>query len=80
VSSRQEGECAEALFKLGARLDYREFEPDWIQVKVGACAKHIANLDCLHSQLTKHKHITAEIVDGSIEKKEKRDAHPTKME
>lgn len=72
VYSRQEGECAEALFGFGARLDYREFEPDWIQVKVGACDKHITNLDSLHQQLAEYKHITADIVKKarSISKKE----------
>lgn len=37
----------------GARLDYREYEPDYVQVKVGACDAHVSCLENLH-------HITSE--------------------
>ncbi len=30
-----------------AKLDYRDFEPNWIQVKVGACDEHVHCLNDL---------------------------------
>jgi hypothetical protein len=32
-----------------ARLDYRDFEPDRVQVKIGACDAHLPNLETLHA-------------------------------
>jgi hypothetical protein len=34
-------------FGLHAVLDYRENEPDHVQIKVGACKKHLPNLERL---------------------------------
>jgi len=31
-------------------VDYRDFEPNWIQIKVGACDKHLKNLELLMQQ------------------------------
>ena len=36
-----------ALFPQGARLDYREYEPDRVQVKIGACDLHLPHLQKL---------------------------------
>lgn len=49
VSCRAAGERVVAMFVHGARLDYREFEPDYVQVKVGACDAHQPNLERLHT-------------------------------
>jgi hypothetical protein len=38
VKSKEDGErIVEEVFDGYARLDYRDFEPNWIQVKVGTC-------------------------------------------
>lgn len=47
VQCRAAGERVVAMFTQGARLDYREFEPDRIQVKIGACEEHLPNLRVL---------------------------------
>jgi len=44
VPSRETGEAIVAMFKLGARLDYRPYEPNWTQVKITACDTHRKNL------------------------------------
>lgn len=48
VRSKKAGERVVAMFAQGARLDYQEYEPKWIQVKVGACNLHLPNLKRLH--------------------------------
>ena len=40
VNSKEEGERIVSYFDLGARLDFRSYEPAWTQVKIGACADH----------------------------------------
>lgn len=47
VRSRADGEAVVAMFARGARLDFRESEPDWIQVKAGACDAHKPGLEYL---------------------------------
>lgn len=49
VQCKEAGERVVKLFARGARLDYRDFEPDRVQVKVGACEKHKPNLEALCS-------------------------------
>lgn len=50
VRCKAAGERVVALFRGGsARLDYRDFEPDRVQVKVGACDAHVGNLGRLHA-------------------------------
>ncbi len=63
MRSKDAGERVVAMFENGAWLDYRENEPNWIQVKVGACDKHLDNLKRLHD-LTKQEKgiITAQII------------------
>lgn len=48
VACRAAGERVVELFGGKARLDYRDFEPDRVQVKVGACDEHKGNLEALH--------------------------------
>ena len=63
VKSKQAGERIVKLFgEYGAWLDYREFEPDWIQVKIGACDKHLPNLEKL-AELTSDGIITLDKVE-----------------
>ncbi len=40
VTSKEEGEEVVRWFGDGAYLDFRPSEPNWIQVKIGACEKH----------------------------------------
>ena len=47
VGSRMEGEQVVQLIEQGVRLDYRDREPNWIQVKIGACEDHVAQLEIL---------------------------------
>lgn len=58
VQCREAGERIVAMFLQGARLDYRDFEPDRVQVKIGACDSHLANLQKL-DELTRDGVITA---------------------
>ena len=44
VNSKENGETIVKWFGELARLDFRPSEPNWIQVKVGACDKHLLNL------------------------------------
>jgi hypothetical protein len=50
-----------AMFDRGARLDYRDFEPDRVQIKIGACDAHLVNLKALE-ELTTDGTITVERV------------------
>lgn len=63
VHGKAAGERVVAMFSQGARLDYRESEPDRVQVKIGACVEHRTNLERLHT-LTHEKEgiITTDIV------------------
>lgn len=49
VQCKAAGERVVTMFQTGARLDYREYEPDYVQVKIGACDKHADNLELLYS-------------------------------
>lgn len=49
VQCKKSGERVVNMFGYGARLDYREYEPDRVQVKVGACDCHLPNLKKLDS-------------------------------
>ena len=40
VPSRETGEVIVSFFAAGAYLDYRYWEPKWIQVKLSACELH----------------------------------------
>jgi len=69
VQCREAGERVVALFNgKGARLDYRKSEPDYIQVKVGACKEHVTNLQRLHdlTRSVEERVITAEIIAKAI--------------
>lgn len=65
VQNKESGERVVALFSKGARLDYREYEPDHVQVKIGACDSHLPNLERLHS-LVSDGIITKERIAQSV--------------
>lgn len=58
VQCKEAGGRVVAMFSQGARLDYRDFEPDRVQVKIGSCDKHLANLQKL-DELTRDGIITS---------------------
>lgn len=66
VESKEDGEEVVKMFSRGAWLDYREREPNWIQVKVGACKEHEGNLSWL-SLMThaSHNKICREMVEDA---------------
>lgn len=47
VQGRAAGKRVVAMFRKGAWLDWRPYEPDRVQVKIGACEKHLLNLELL---------------------------------
>jgi len=51
VKSKESGETIINMFKSGARLDFREREPNWIQVKIGACKEHHSLLEDLMKEI-----------------------------
>lgn len=57
VQCKEAGERVVAMFPQGAWLDYRDYEPDRVQVKIGACDKHLPNLQKLY-ELTREGVIT----------------------
>ncbi len=60
VECKEAGERVVSLFPTGARLDWREFEPDRVQVKIGACNKHVMNLKVLEIAVTESKGVITE--------------------
>lgn len=65
VESKVDGEEIVEWFDGRARLDYRPSEPNWIQVKIGACDKHLPNLQKLHDLTAIHNVIRrADIADA----------------
>ena len=63
VGSRQDGEMIVEMFPHhGARLDYRSNEPDWIQVKVGACDNHVPNLEKLDELIYRNEGLSCSMV------------------
>ena len=48
VKSTRDGRKIVSWFNDGAYLDYRPNEPSWLQVKIGACDKHLPNLEKLN--------------------------------
>lgn len=65
VQTKEAGERVVVMFPQGARLDYREHEPDRIQVKIGACNAHLPNLQKL-DELAKDGILTQEMVTAAI--------------
>jgi hypothetical protein len=69
VSSQQDGTDILDMFlelRCCAWLDYRPSEPNWIQVKVGACYLHAANLRFLYVLTARDKRITKAIIEDTL--------------
>jgi hypothetical protein len=62
VQCKAAGERVVAMFKHGARLDYRENYPDRVQVKVGSCDEHLPNLEMLLKKTQK-----GSLIPGDLE-------------
>ena len=70
VEDKDAGERVVAMYsqlELKAKLDYRDFEPDWVQVKVGACKTHLPNLKKLEKLVWDAKgKISPKIIEASL--------------
>ncbi len=66
VQCKEAGERVVAMISRGTYLDYRDFEPDRVQVKVGACKIHLSNLQKLHDLTKKDGIITTDIIQKTI--------------
>lgn len=66
VRTKTAGERVVAMFEKGAWLDYRPSEPDWVQVKIGACDPHLPKLERLMALAREKKIITAEMIEQSL--------------
>jgi hypothetical protein len=65
VYGKNDGEKVVAMFEHGARLDYRDYEPNWIQVKIGACKDHFLNLEKLYSLTARENVITPKKIEAA---------------
>ncbi len=64
VSSKKQGVRLVMMFDGLARLDYREYEPNWIQVKVGVIPQHEKALVELQRRVIQNgNRVTAEIIE-----------------
>jgi len=70
VPSKEEGEEVEKWFK-GSYLDFRPREPNWIQLKIGACDKHKDYLTKLNTLIASKINISKEDVDNVCKVEEK---------
>jgi len=65
VKSKEDGERIVEMFNGLAFLDYRENEPDWIQVKVGVVDTFLTNLEYLEILVKEDGFITKEKIEKS---------------
>ncbi len=69
VRDKEAGERVVAMYSelgLHAKLDFRPYEPNWVQVKVGACRKHELNLEKLMELCSKDNQIDADKIKQSL--------------
>lgn len=65
VNDKVSGERVVAMFgELGyvAKLDFRPFEPGWVQVKLGACDEHAPRLERLQEAVGEGRQISRGII------------------
>jgi len=74
VQCKEAGVRVVNMFQQGARLDYRDFEPDRVQVKVGACNAHLPNLRRL-DELTRDGVITSVHISEAVDRVGFQDNH-----
>lgn len=68
VDSKESGEAIVNMFKAGAYLDYRSYEPNRIQVKVGVCEVHKQVIHNLYHMVSlNNNRISLDIIRLSIE-------------
>ncbi len=79
VKSKEEGETILSWFNGKARLDFRPSEPNWIQMKVCACEKHIHNLEYLSEQTSRYHIIRKKDVEDAVNYKEPDNAKVTEI-
>ena len=61
VNDKEAGERVVVMYEelgLHAKLDFRPYEPMWVQIKVGACDKHLPNLEKLTETCSKDNKIS----------------------
>lgn len=75
VRSREDGKHVVEIFGGYARLDYRDYEPNWIQVKVGVEKEHKEVLDRLMVACSDN-FLTPKKLAWAINPAENRDAEP----
>lgn len=70
VHGKEGGEQVVKMFSLlglHATLDYRDFEPQWVQVKIGACKDHHPTLESLREEVKKWGgFISVELIQRAI--------------
>lgn len=64
--NREEGRAIERALKGGRVLDWRDYEPNWIQFKIGACKDHLQNLKKLEELIHDNKMISIKKISESI--------------
>lgn len=66
VQCKAAGERVVAMFSQGAYVDYRDYEPDRVQVKIGACDQHLKNLQLLEGLCIQESIIKPEMVSEAM--------------
>lgn len=67
VKCKASGERVVDMFAQGAYLDFRPYDPNYVQVKIGACENHLDNLKHLDEVITKcNGMITEDMVTAAM--------------
>jgi hypothetical protein len=66
VKCKGDGEAIVEWFGQRARVDFRESEPSWIQVKVGACDAHLDNLKALAKETGRYGVIRQKDIEEAV--------------
>lgn len=69
VASQADGQEIVKWFNNQARLDFRQHQPNWIQVKVGTCKKHYPNLEILYERTKRYGRIREHDIEVAKETK-----------
>lgn len=64
IQSQQDGQKASHWVR--ARVDFRDYEPNWIQLKIGACDAHLENLRALNTLTRVSDTLTPEMVTQAV--------------
>ena len=69
VESKETGERIVEMFaRTGvlAHLDFRDYEPNWVQVKVGSCDTHLPKLQALQDATKTARMISQRIIEQAL--------------